>query len=237
MSEHFPDELGKEWVELNDIGMVMFDLGGFDGLKVNKLSVPFIDGRGLIAKFGVMDGVKYSLDALTSFLDQRPQIKYVGFDTISAVDKLWHEYLDKGADDGRTMYRHMLNNHVRLHQRIHAILKPRGVVPIFLFHSKAKVLGTDATEGQRKTQMADKLPGGNDIQIDVTGQAHSIYIKDSSLVIAMFCKMVKGKDPSYVAMPRGGQGFEGKDRFARIFADEEEPNLRKMFKKIEAAAA
>lgn len=237
ISEHFPVEIGKEWVTLSDVGAAAFDLGAFDGLKVNKILVPFIDARALIDKFGVMDGIKHLFEMLPGFLDKYPNIKYFGFDTISAVDKLWHEYLDKGADDGRSMYRHMLNNHVRFHQRMHAILRPRGIIPIATFHSKAKVLMPDATEAQKKTQTADKLPGGNDIQIDVTGQAHGLWIKDSSLVIVMQCKMVKGKPPVYTALPYGGSSFEGKNRFARIFDDEEEPNLRKMLNKIKAASA
>ncbi len=225
-SEHFESK------DLKDMLFLQFDLGGLDGLKAKGYKVAFIDTRALMAEKGAVRGTFDALDILAKHTEQNKDLRYIVVDTISEMDKLWHEAIDKIEDDGRALYRQMLNNHIRFYNRVINISLKTAAKAIFIAHSKAKVLDQTATEGQKKTQTADKLPGGNDIQVDVTGQGHGIYTRNGSLVIAMQCRSIKGKPDVYVALPNGGGGFEGKNRFKGILNEEESPNLRAIFNKL-----
>lgn len=237
VSEHFPEKTGEVWVMLDDVFFLTFDKGALDGLKVEKLEVHSFDVRAAIAALGAVKGTFDALKFLGDYLKRNPQIKYVVTDTISEMAELWQEHFGRNQDDKWAVFRHLGETHTRFKAELNKVVTPTGVQSFFASHSKARVINADSSDAQKKAAIAEKLPGGNDIGLDIDGQGRGTYTRNASLIFAAQCKQMPGKEPIYVVMPRGGNGFEGKDRLARILKQEEEPNLGKILKKLNLAAA
>lgn len=235
-SEQFPLKTGEKVVKLEDIVYVTFDQGALDGLKVEKLDVPFINARAMIAEMGAVKGTFAALDLLDHFLTTVTGVKFVVIDTISEMSELWHEGIGRSVDDKWAVYRQMGENHTRFHAQVNKVCTPRGIQPIYLSHSKARVPSPEQTDQQKKSGQAEKLPGGNDIGLDIDGQGRGTYTRNASLIFAVRCVQIPGKEPTYEVLPRGGYNFEGKDRLARVLSPSEPSNLKSIFLKIQKAS-
>lgn len=234
-SEHFPEKTGEKWVALSDVLFLTFDQGALDGLKVEKLDVAFVDARAMVAEMGAVKATFEALQLVDGYLQEHPEVRFIVIDTISEMAELWGEGIGRTTDDKWAIFRLLGETHTRFHAMVNKICTPRGVVPIYLSHSKARTQGSDTTEAQKKSAQAERLPGGNDIGLDVDGQGRGTYTRNASLLFAVRCKQLAGKEPIYEVLPRGGDGFEGKDRLARILQSSEPSNLRRILQKIESS--
>lgn len=232
-SKFFPEKTGEKWVSLPDVCFVTFDQGALDGIHVEKLDVPFIDAREMIADLGAIKGTFEALNALDDYLKEHPEVRFVVPDTVSEMDDLWGEALGKNTEDTRAYYKLLGEMHTRAHAIVNKVCAPRGIVPIYLSHSKARVLASDATEAQKRTQQVEKVGGTmNDIGLDINGSGRNLYSRNASLIFALKCKQLPNREPIYEAYPRGVDGFLGKDRLARVLNNPEPSHLGQILTKI-----
>lgn len=235
VSEQFPEKTGEKWVDLTDIVWLSIDQGALDGLSVEKLNIPFVPVRELMAAAGAVQGSMDALLLLESILSERPDVKFVVVDTLSELSERWMEVFTRASgDDTRSAYRQLGDTHTRWKARLDSICDARGVRVIFLAHSKARVLDDKATEGQKKAAQAERV-GNDEIGLDIDGNGRHLYTRNASLVFAVKCKTSPKGENKYSVHCRGGDGFLTKDRLARLLNPEEPPDMRAIFKKITAA--
>jgi hypothetical protein len=203
---------------------------------VEKLNIPIIALREMVADLGAVKGTFEALSLLESELSAHPERKFVAVDTISQLADLWGEFFGRTAEDKWAVFRGLSETHTRFYNTLVKICVSRGVVPLTLSHSKARLATADVSETQKKSFQAERISGGGDIGLDIDGSGRRVYIDNASLQFAMRCRIQKGKPNQYTAHPRGFDGFEGKDRLSRILNDEEQPNLRAILDRIEAAS-
>lgn len=240
-SKYWPEEPGKEKVELKDMLWVSADDGALDGFLELGITVPELRLKEVFAahdpkrnkKFDVVNGIGEVFKQIPKFVEENGT-RFIVIDTVSTFDRYVNEYFvrnpiltAKGAKDTYGHFRVVGTTH----QRFHLNLTMMGTSIIYLFHAKMISDGVDA-----KRLDATQVAGGGDITLDITGQiGKNVYMANSSLIMCVKAKKVPGKGkPVYnrYLLPYGGEGFEGKARFHKSLDAKEEPHLGKVYKKI-----
>lgn len=236
-SQYWPEEVPPASpVELKDMLWLGADAGATAGFQELRISLPdrYLDIGTMLAAEGANRGIKYAIEAVNHILSENSEIENIVVDTLSTVDKLFNVYFDgtcptnkDGIKDTRAMYGNMKTAHTRFHSR----LRGTGKRIIYLAHSKA-LRDTDDTE-QANNRKAALPVGVNDIIPDITGSGKNVYINDASIEMVLLATR-KGKEFKRIVYPMGAKGFSGKSRFQASLDEQEEPNLRKIFNKIQS---
>lgn len=236
-SEFFPedmDELGSgKKFELDDMLWVSFDDGATAGFRGAGLKVRELSFRPLLAQKPLPDALDL-LAALVKKAFAAHPVKYIVGDTISMLDRMLVDYyatLHESSENTFAMWKDVLRRHMRFRAAMSAIPAEK----IYNFHSKAQLEASQKTPDQRARADAAKLPGGEAITPDISGQARTAYIGNSSLELTIKCLVAPGKgkrEVRRVVYPYGSGGFEGSNRYHHVLEYEEEPHLRHIFEKI-----
>lgn len=246
-SEQWPlDPLSREHVQLNDILWVEIDDGCLDGFRSHNISVPtirlkadYINKPKAGGKPGEIQDVARGLVEfwrdIKKGVAQQPAIRTVVFDTVSHLDDIFGEYLDRTftVDNLMALYGKLGNMHRQFYFNARAL----GCRTIFLFHPKDVSARDNEKVTEGVARRASALPGGATVSLDVGGKvARGIYIDQASLV--MYLKTVKD------AKAPGGwrrqlhtepvDGCEAKNKFKNVLGATLEPNMRSIFEKIGA---
>lgn len=242
-SQFWPDELpAKKRTTLDDVLWCQIDAGATAGFEEQKIIVPHVlDFRGAISKYGLLKGVLGMLDVMDRQVESLAP-KFLIVDTVSRLDKDVTAYYESrtpvddrtGKEDKWWAFKQILV----MHKRIHGRFAGSGLKIIFLCHSKAQ--GEATTTAQVNQREAKAVPGGFDIVPEITGQARTLYVGDSSIEGVLKARLVPGKERRFERFfyPFGVNASEGKSRFTRSLKREEGPNprLKDLFYKIEQAA-
>lgn len=242
ISEFWPGELpAKRKIDLHDVLWMQTDAGGTAGFMEQRISVPLIDVRQAIAKYGLLKGLNACMDLLGDYM-AKVGPKYIVVDTISVLDKYIKDYYDqripvndRGKEDSYWSYKQILALHIRWRNR----LLESGARIIWCCHSKG--LGDLSTNKDAAIKREAKaVPGGFDIVPDITGQSGALYTANASIQGVIKSRLVPGKERIVQRFfyPFGVNAHEGKSRFMRALKKEEgpNPNLREMYARVVACA-
>jgi hypothetical protein len=231
-SEAYPDELDPEApAVLEDMLWFSVDAGACAGFEEAGLECPnVINVNELIADLGPIAGVEAALKLAKQVKTSNPKIRYNVVDTVSQLDRYWTAHfgaLRAGEENTYALFRDIFNAHKLFHSNVLRL----GLRNIWLCHSKAVAEGN--TIQAKNSQRAQKVPGIDAIQPDITGQARTVYIGNASLELVILAK-ISPKDRlkmRWTVYPYGGHGFEGSNRYHQSLELEEEANLRKILAK------
>lgn len=218
---------------MDDIIWCAVDRGAVDGLLMQRIDVPhLIDVRGLCEDFGADKGTEHANSLVEQIVREAP-IRFVVWDTVSELDKLWHTELEsRGDEDGQFVFRKLLSKHRSNYSRAHKAAGSARV--LWLAHSaavgEARPNAPKSIEAQKR---ATRLPGGAEIKLAVTGQGHDLYINNASLVLSIVLEERKGFPPVR-SVTSGGTTFETKNRLQGLVGDREPFDLNAIHSRVDA---
>lgn len=232
-SKYWPENITEkrtEWITLKDMFSVGVDAGATDGFAQHKIDCPLISFVDALKENGddVAAAIRGIVNELKSAVEKnKEEDQWIVVDTISMLDRYFTDFYEPLSKDGYTLYRNVLNAHKRLYSSLSLIPARK----IYLCHSKAFV----SDEAKAKLQRQAKSALAAEIAPDITGQAHVIYIGNSSLEGIVLTTSSGGNNPVLTRKihTRNIKGFEGKNRWEAILPAEMEPNVRKLLKMIQ----
>lgn len=227
LSEFFPATLPAEKpVELSDVVLLEYDLGGTESLRALNLDVPTYD---LAREYGnIRELEKLERDVFKEVKERIADgvTKTVIIDTVSARDGMLYQFYNTGTGLEIRQYGSILGANTAFAWNVKAL----PCFKVACFHSKVlSTLGDESDKAKKRQGLG--VSNNVDVLLDITGQGGSVYRRDSN---GIFCVVKKnggtGKPDQYNIRTAGVDTIELKCRYGKLNSVEP-ANLRKLLQK------
>lgn len=244
-SKNFPATIpAAKMVTLSDMLWISIDIDGVASFAHKGIEVPEIDLIQIMSDEEVYKELGFvrppsiveAMSAAVEIAAERVaagETSTIVVDTLSTFDtrlSIFADEVTKGSSNQYAPYKYMLAAHTKVHEG----LTRTGADIIYLAHARAV---SDEQAAEKKKNQAVLAVGGGYIAPELTGAAPKVYKRDVSL--ELYVKAFR--DPRTKKLKRtvltevNDMGAEVKNRYEGILLPEEEPNLRDIFAKIDAA--
>lgn len=225
---------------LSDQLWIMADVGGLDTLASQGLECPYVfDIPFLMAeyKLNVIQVIAKLSSSINPLLESNPGITQIVIDTITSLDSLLVEHLDKNCPmtksnqrDTRGMWGQLAAQHTGLFHYLTSLRRST----VWIAHQQAVDLDAaeKSSKGAKDKLKSTMLPGDPTIIPGVTGKSSKMYVNNASLVGALLAVKEPGVGNKFTRKLFFEHNLmAAKNRFGSKLNTEEAPNLRAIFEK------